>query len=109
MHSYTVENIKKVLFEANAIGEIKPAAEWTSEYLPWEEINKSLQRKYKPNNGYEVLQGKGIIQGRLIGGCLEVFDMLRGTSVFPSLEDFHDSILFLETSEEKPPAWFVEC
>ena len=109
MHTYTVENIKKVLFETNAIGEVKSAPEWTSQYLPWEETNKSIQRKYKHNNGYEVLQGKGVIKGRLIGGCMEVFDMLRGTSVFPTLEDFDDSILFLETSEEKPPAWFVEC
>lgn len=40
---------------------------------------------------------------------MEVFDMLRGTQLFPALEDFDDAILFLETSEEKPPVWFVEC
>jgi NAD-dependent dihydropyrimidine dehydrogenase PreA subunit len=109
MHSYTVENIKKTLFEAGPIGEIKPAPEWTSEYLPWEKGNKEIQRKYKPNKGYELLQGKGTVRGKLIGGCLEVFDILRGTPVFPTLEDFDDAILFLETSEEKPPVWLVEC
>lgn len=35
--------------------------------------------------------------------------MLRGTEVFPKLEDFDDSILFIETSEEKPPTWLIEC
>lgn len=109
MHPYTVENIKKVLFETNPIGEVKSAPEWTSQRLLWEETNKGIQRKYKPNNGYELLQGKGVAHGRLIGGCMDVFDMLRGTSIFPTLEDFDDSILFLETSEDKPPAWFVEC
>lgn len=29
--------------------------------------------------------------------------------MFPSLEDFEDSILFFETSEVKAPAWFIEC
>ena len=89
--------------------EVKPAPVWTSEYLPWEESNKSIQRKYKPNSGCELLQGQGTVKGRLIGGCMEVFDMLRGTQLFPALEDFDDAILFLETSEEKPPVWFVEC
>lgn len=109
MNQYTIEHIEKTLFSSEAIGEIVPALEWTSEYLPWEEKNKLIQRKYKTNHGYELLQGKGIVQGHLIGGCFEVFDMLRGTEVFPKLEDFDESILFLETSEEKPPAWYIEC
>lgn len=49
------------------------------------------------------------MKGRLIGGCIEVFHMLQGTKIFPKLEDFEDSILFFETSEEKPPLWFIEC
>ena len=109
MSQYTVEHIEKTLFNSEVIGKIEPSLEWTSEYLPWDEKNKLFQRKYKANQGYELLQGKGTAQGHLIGGCMEVFDMLRGTEVFPKLEDFEDSILFLETSEDKPPAWFVEC
>lgn len=109
MNQYTIEHIEKTLFSSEAIGKIEPALEWTSEYLPWEEKNKLIQRRYKTNHGYELIQGKGIVQGNLIGGCFEVFDMLRGTEVFPKLENFDDSILFLETSEEKPQAWYIEC
>ena len=109
MHQYTVEHIEKTLFRSEVIGKIEPAPEWTSEYLPWDVNNKLIQRKSKLNQGYELLQGKGRVQGRLIGGCFEVFDMLRGTEIFPKVEDFKDSILFLETSEDKPPAWFIEC
>jgi muramoyltetrapeptide carboxypeptidase LdcA involved in peptidoglycan recycling len=109
MSQYTVEHINKTLFKSEVIGKIEPALEWTSEYLPWEEKNKLIQRKYKQNQGYELIQGNGTVQGNLIGGCFEVFDMLRGTEVFPKLEDFDNTILFLETSEEKPPAWFIEC
>jgi muramoyltetrapeptide carboxypeptidase LdcA involved in peptidoglycan recycling len=109
MNQYTIEQIENTLFCSKVIGKIDASFEWTSEYLPWVEKNKLIQRKYKPNKGYELLQGKGIVQGRLIGGCFEVFDMLRGTEVFPKLEDFEDSILFFETSEDKPPKWFIEC
>jgi len=109
MDAYTVEYIQKTLFSAEPIGEIGPAEMWTSEFLTWEEKNKEIRRKYKKNQGYELIQGKGTVQGRLIGGCIEVFYMLRGTEIFPELEDFEDTILFLETSEEKPQLWFVEC
>ncbi|WP_073588808.1 S66 family peptidase [Anaerocolumna xylanovorans] len=109
MHPYTAEYLKRALFDEEPMGEIKPAPEWTSEYLPWELGNKYQERKYSPNKGYEVLQGTKNVRGRLLGGCLEVFDMLRGTELFPSIEEFEDTILFFETSEEMPPVWYVEC
>lgn len=109
MNPYTVDHLEKTLFKAEPVGEIEPAPEWTSQYLAWDEKNKLIQRKFQANKGYELLQGKGIARGRLLGGCFEVFDSLRGTQVFPELEDFDDAILFFETSEEKPPAWLIEC
>ncbi|WP_409229147.1 S66 family peptidase [Gudongella sp. SC589] len=108
MSEYTVEGIKKTLFTPEPIGRVEPSAIWTSEYLPWEEKNKFTERAFKKNDGYELLQGRGVTRGRLIGGCFEVLDMLRGTEIFPDREDFEDTILFLETSEEKPPAWLLE-
>ena len=109
MQDYTIEHIKRTLFSTTSIGDIKPASEWTSEYLPWIETNKHTARAHQANRSYELLQGTGIINGHLIGGCLEVFDTLRGTSLFPEPEAFDDAILFLETSEDKPPKWYVEC
>lgn len=109
MHDYTVEHLKRTLFTNLPVGEINPAPEWTSEHLPWIIENKNTSRSYSSNRGYELLQGEGTVQGPLLGGCLEVFDALRGTPLFPELEDFDGAILFLETSEDKPPAWFMEC
>lgn len=109
MHPYTVEYIQRTLFQKDPIGEIKPSKEWTSEFLPWIESNKSTARSYAPNQGYELIQGKGIVQGPLLGGCFEVFDELRGTELFPPLETFDQTILFLETSEDKPNPIFIEC
>ena len=34
------------------------------------------------NNGYEVLQGSTTVQGRLIGGCIEVLEFAKGTELW---------------------------
>ena len=64
--------------------------------------------------GYEVLQGKGSFKGRLLGGCLEsLCGILTNTrddeknicekyGLFPTLAEWKNKILFLETCEEKP-------
>lgn len=103
MHEFTVESIKKTLFSNEVIGEIKPSPVWTSQRLEWVIENKSLSREMTEDyKGYELLQGKGIAQGRLIGGCIEVLEFAKGTSLWPDKAYFKDSILFFETSEELP-------
>ncbi len=108
MHQYTVEALKKTLFTASTIGEVKPANEWTSERLEWIIENKDKKRKMNTNKGYELLQGSGIAQGRLIGGCIEVLEFAKGTSLWPAKEYWKDCILFFETSEELPSPSNVE-
>lgn len=108
MHDYTVEALKKTLFSNEVIGEIKPALEWTSDRLEWIETNKYTKRKMYPNKGYEVLQGSGIAQGTLIGGCIEVLEFAKGTSLWPDQSYWKDSILFFETSEEMPEPSNIE-
>lgn len=102
MHEYTVEALKKTLFLSGPIGEVKPATEWTSQRLEWIVENKDKKRQMNPNNGYELLQGSGVVKGRLIGGCIEVLEFAKGTSLWPAEEYWKDSILFFETSEELP-------
>jgi len=104
---YTKEYIEKVLFNNKVIGEISPCDYWTSERLAWEEINKDTPKKLNKNNGYELLQGSGKVQGRLIGGCIEVLEMMKGTILW-NIEDFEDAILFFETSEDMPEPKYVE-
>jgi len=102
MPEYTVHWLKKALFSTESIGKITPSETWTSERLRWIVENKDTSRKFEPNKGYELLQGSGKVNGHLIGGCIEVFDWLRGTALFPNIDDFNEAILFLETSEEMP-------
>ena len=60
------------------------------------------KRKLNPPEPWRFLQGEGIRKGQLIGGCLEVMEFLRGTSIFPDAASWRRAILFLETSEEAP-------
>lgn len=108
MPEYSVEWVNKILFHDETIGEIPTSNEWTGERLEWVIENKNISRKFLKNTGYELLQGKESVTGKLIGGCLEVLDMIKGTSLFPDVSCFDDTILFLETSEECPPLWMVE-
>lgn len=105
---YTRKWIKKALFDNTPLGIIAPATEWTSEYLPWDYTNRQKMRRFKMNTPYEILQGKGSIEGRLIGGCIEVMDWISRTELFPTIDDFQGAILFLETSEDKPSPSEVE-
>ncbi|SFA94071.1 Muramoyltetrapeptide carboxypeptidase LdcA (peptidoglycan recycling) [Lentibacillus halodurans] len=107
MDPYTVEMVKRTLFSSDTIGQIEPATEWTSEFLEWDVANQHTRRKMKPNQGYEVLQGSGVVQGSLIGGCIEALEFAKGTSIWPTEQYWENSILFLETSEEKPAPEFM--
>ena len=49
-----------------------------------------------------MLQGTGKVSGKLLGGCIELLDMINGTEIWPSLDEWRNKILFIETSEETP-------
>jgi len=102
MNAYTIDMVNRTLFSSDVISDVLPAEEWTSEHLEWTEKNKNEQRTMNKNTNYEVLQGAGVVQGRLIGGCMEVLEFAKGTVLWPSEQYWQDSILFFETSEEKP-------
>ncbi|EKT4501385.1 S66 family peptidase [Flavobacterium psychrophilum] len=105
MLEYQIDDIKKTLFSSEPIGQILPNSKgWTSERLEW--TDKSLankKRELTPNNGWNFLQGKTKVQGKLIGGCLEVLEFLKSTEYWFQPSDWEDSILFLETSEVMMP------
>ena len=77
MDPYTIDMINRTLFSDKAIGAIRPAKEWTSERIEWIEENKDQKRTMQKNLGYELLQGTNTVQGRLIGGCMEVLEFAK--------------------------------
>ena len=65
------------------------------------------------NQGFKLLQGSGVFQGKILGGCIDslydIFDTTRHSDsvelcrkydLFPNLEDWKGKILLLESSEE---------
>lgn len=110
--TYLSNSIERNLFQTDSIGIIMPNTEgWTTEFLDWREPkNQSIKRKLNPSSGPMVLQGHGIIKGHLIGGCVEVLEMLRGTDHWPEKNWFDGAILFLETAEpEFLPMYFARA
>lgn len=100
---YMKAAVYKTLFSGDVIGDIAPAERWTVEHLDW--ANTDLQnqkRKTEVPLGRICLQGKGIVRGPLIGGCLDVFPMIVGTNIWPTFDEFEGTVLFVETSEEAP-------
>jgi muramoyltetrapeptide carboxypeptidase LdcA involved in peptidoglycan recycling len=99
MDAYAERWMHRVLCHAEPAGLVEPAAAWTEEFLDWNQ-KKDLQRprQMQPSSGWTWLKsGQG--EGRLLGGCIESLQHLRGTSFWP---DWSQSVLFFETSEEKP-------
>lgn len=96
-----VENTKKTLFDNSPIGELPQSDEFIVEKIYWDDKNDVL-RKRTHTDGWHFIQGTQKVRGRLIGGCMELLSMMNGTSIFPSVDEFEDTILFVETSEEMP-------
>lgn len=103
MHQYQIQDLKDSLFSSQARGIISQNQEgWTSEYLDWKKPeNQNVARELMPSSGWRFLQGKGKVQGQLLGGCMEVLDFLKDTPFWVSPEDWKGKIMFLETSEAK--------
>jgi len=105
MFPYMVSSVRRALFSSEPIGLIQPNREgWTAEHLEWADMeSQGRRRRLKPAEPWRFLQGEGMVEGQLIGGCLEVVEFLRGTPIWPEAQTWNGAILFLESSEEAPP------
>ncbi len=115
MLNYTEECVKQ-LFENRNIIEIKSSKTW---YLDRDDYSsKSLgtaRIQMLEEKGYDIIYGSDVIEGDLLGGCIEsLYDGYTGDrypeqkeiydkyQVMPIIHDWKNKIMFLETSEEKP-------
>ncbi|MEA5011348.1 MAG: S66 peptidase family protein [Angelakisella sp.] len=109
MFDYTKKAVEDILFGEWEQYNLLPSEEWTDDYVLWQESNiNTLYTMKKDAHGYEVISGSGLVQGHLLGGCIDVFMMAIGTKIWPTLEDWKDAILFIETSEDKPSPDFIK-
>ena len=103
------------LITTGKIKEVRPSDVWYQEREDFSENAVGTDMEKYTNAGFELLSGKPVFKGKILGGCLEsiyyVFDNTRFNdtvsvcskyNLFPKLEDWKNKILLLETSEEKP-------
>ena len=114
MLPYTKKYFEKLFMnESNYEIESSPVWYFDRENYGVEEIGKS-RKIQKESHGFELLSGKGKVTGKLYGGCIEsIYDAYTGErygeesevfakySILPTLEEWKEKILFIETSEEK--------
>lgn len=103
MHKYTQKYLESVLFSNDNLI-IESSQEWTNDRIDWTDQTKDndFRKMVKESHGYEVLNGSGVFQGKLLGGCLDVMNMIIGTIIWPDVNEWENKILFIETSEAKP-------
>ncbi len=109
LHRYLVDGVRRTIFSTEIPEEIRPNGDgWTEEFLDWVvPAHQTQRRTLNPSAGWNWLQGEGVVSGALLGGCLEVVSWLRGTELWPTIKEWRDKILFLETSEEGMSAGMV--
>lgn len=88
---------------------------WYEERLDFSRSSLGTAMKQHKNKGFELLRGEPYFEGEILGGCLEsIFDcfdhsrypdtvsLVKHYDLFPSIEEWENKILFIETSEEQP-------
>ncbi len=102
---FVKESVRTALFEAEPSRiEFQAAEEWSEEFLEWGDPSlASRARKFVPSEGWQWLQGGARASGRLVGGCLDVLEFLKGTPWWIPKKLWDGAIFVAETSEEAPP------
>jgi muramoyltetrapeptide carboxypeptidase LdcA involved in peptidoglycan recycling len=96
-------HVRSLLFEPAGTFDYSPYPEWVDSYEDWSTPeNASRVRPPRPHDGWHWLNGSGISNGRLFGGCIEVLEFLKGSRYWPTENFWNDRIVFLEMSEDKP-------
>lgn len=100
----------------NRFNTVKSSPVWYLERHDFSPTAVGTKRdEVQEDKGFEAIQGSGIAEGILFGGCIEsIFDIISGNRYSDQLEIFNkyelflteaewkDKILLLETSEEQP-------
>lgn len=96
-------HVREMLFRPSDTYRYQPYSSYSEGYPDWGQAVKAGQvNPPRPSEGWRLLQGEGIVEGRLFGGCIDVFEGLREGAYWPSGDFWNGRILFLETSEEAP-------
>ena len=109
------EHFFEELINNGRIKEIYPSDVWYNEREDFSEKSIGISMEEHQNRGFELLRGNAKFEGQILGGCLEtIFDIFDNSryedtvylcqkyNLFPSLNEWENKILLIETSEERP-------
>ncbi len=112
MLPYTKSYFEELL-TTGTISKIVPSPVWYDAREVFDESETGKNTAQHENHGFELLQGKAVFEGKILGGCIDtIFDMFDSTryadskklcekyKLFPPEKEWKDHILLLETSEE---------
>lgn len=103
------------LINTGKIKEIYPSDVWYNEREDFSKKAIGISMEEHHNSGFELIRGDAKFEGQVLGGCLDsifnIFDtpryedtvsLCQKYNLFPSLDEWKNKILLLETSEERP-------
>ena len=102
--SVDVETVKNTIFSVNDELLLPHSGKYANDPLDWSTSILDIH----DDKEYEVVQGSGVVRGSLLGGCIDVFVSINGTKIWPTLDEWKDKILFIETSDEQPDPALVK-
>lgn len=94
LDDYTKNAIRKTLFETEVIGEVKPSEAFTP--IEWNDKIKPKKIKWTKNDGYRIVQGKGVKNGRIFCVCGGPLQQIMGTKYFPNPDFFENTFIAIE-------------
>ena len=105
------------LFNAPENHKILPSKFWYKDRTDFSPAAVGTLREKFEDTGYEILQGENKTEGKLLGGCIEVLSeyidcpthnnqeeinkTIKNCNPFPTIDEWKNAILLLESSEEK--------
>ena len=104
MLAYSRKHFEMLFSSSNEV--IEKSDIWYHERPSYGESQNGVARQQEQNTDYEFIGFNGDVEGNLLGGCIERLDLLLTStdkwinSVFPTLDEWKDKVLFLESCEE---------
>lgn len=112
MLPYTKRYFEKFFLAEDSFA-ISSSEQWYEERKNFSPAEMGTPRiSHREEHGYELLNGSGVVSGKLYGGCVESFydamtgaiyrdepDIIEKYAILPTAEQWREKLLFLETSE----------
>ncbi|MBQ8619384.1 MAG: hypothetical protein IJ418_18025 [Clostridia bacterium] len=100
-HPYSKHWFEKTLFTSAPLGLIPNSSDWSPD--PNQITDSKCAKRYRPNSGCSIIQGNGVVCGKLFGGNGEtLLNCASHNANLVNTQDFDGAVFFIE---DLPQAW----